>query len=82
LAEEACVSKVRTRLPDDLRHELESSGLPWTTELGKKHLKVLASGHLVAVVSYGGNNTNGRNRCNHLTSLRRNLRALKGERSA
>lgn len=41
-------------IPTAIRKALDETGLTWTIESGKSHLKIRLDGHFCAILPYGG----------------------------
>jgi hypothetical protein len=66
------------KLPDGLREALETTGLPWEIEVGKKHNKVKLAGRLVAVYPHGkAQDRYRRALLNTITQVRRTAQELR-----
>ena len=72
------------KLHDRLVAALDDTGLPYTVELGKKHIKVRLDGHLVLVTSRGkktGDDSSPTQLKNGVAHIRRCVAAIRrGER--
>lgn len=71
------MSRPQMRLPDDIRIALNETGLPWSVESRKKHLRVTLAGEPVIVLPRkpGAGRVTDRQTKNSLAAIRRAARA-------
>jgi len=71
-----------TKLPPEIVKVLDSTGLPWTAELGSRHLKLRLQGRLVGVLPKDGGrrtaDTAPRAARNIAAQIRRAAREIRG----
>lgn len=64
------------RLPNEVREELDNTGLPWKIETGSKHYKIRLAGRLVGIYPQGKEIAVGRGTRNLRAQVRRVARAM------
>jgi len=68
------------KLPNEMRAELDATGIPWEIEPGKKHQKIKLGGRLVAILPHGKEQSaHKRSLLNAVTQVRRMARELKAQ---
>ena len=67
------------RVPSPIRNVLDSSGMPWLLEIGKKHMKIKLAGRLVGVLPHSPQRESDREVINTVAQIRRRVAEMRGD---